>query len=61
MVSQIYPSKLQLNNSNISDTKASDLPLHVFISNDKVSCKYYNKRYDFDFKLSILISRFQCS
>ena len=31
MVSQIYPSELQLNKANISDTKAAFLDLHVSI------------------------------
>ena len=37
MVSQIYPSKLQLDKSNTSDTKATFLDLHLSISNDIVS------------------------
>ena len=53
MVSQIYPSELQFNKTNISDTKAALLDLHLSISNDIVSTKIYDKRDDFDFKLSI--------
>ena len=34
MVSQIYPAELQLNNANTSDTEASIMDLHLFISND---------------------------
>ena len=34
MVSQIYPSELQLNKANNSDTKAAFLDLHLSISND---------------------------
>ena len=49
MVSQIYPSELQLNKANISDTKAAFLDLHVSIFNDMVSTKIYDKRDDFDF------------
>ena len=49
MVSQIYPSELQLDKANTSDTKAAFLDLHLSISNDIVSTKIYNKRYDFDF------------
>ena len=37
MVSQIYPSELQLNKVNTSDTKAAFLDLHLSISNDIVS------------------------
>ena len=36
MVSQIYPSKLQLNKANTSDTEAAFLDLHLSISNDIV-------------------------
>ena len=36
MVSQIYPSELQLNEANTSDTKAAVLDLHLSISNDIV-------------------------
>ena len=50
-VSQIYPSDLQLNKTNISDTKAAFLDLHLSISNDIVSTKIYDKRDDFDFEL----------
>ena len=34
MVSQIYPSELQLNKANTFDTKAAFLDLHLLISND---------------------------
>ena len=51
MVSQIYPSELQLNKANTSDTKAAFLDLHLSISNDIVSSKIYDKRDDFDFEI----------
>ena len=51
MVSQIYPSKLQLNKSNTSDTEAAFFDLHLSISTDIVSTKIYDKRDDFDFKI----------
>ena len=51
MVSQIYPSELQLNKSNTSDTKAAFLDLHLSISNDIVSPKIYDKCDDFDFEI----------
>ena len=51
MVSQIYPSELQLNKANASDTKAAFLDLHLSISNDIVSTKVYDKRDDFDFEI----------
>ena len=47
MVSQIYPSELQLNKANISDTEALFLDLHLSISNGIVSIKIYNKADDF--------------
>ena len=51
MVSQIYPSELQLNKANTSDTKAAFLNLHLSISNDIVFTKIYDKRDDFDFEI----------
>ena len=51
MVSQIYPSELQLNKVNTSDTEATFLGLHFHISNDIVSTKIYDKHDDFDFKI----------
>ena len=51
MVSQIYPSELQLNKANASDTKAAFLGLHLSISNDIVATKIYDKRDDFDFEI----------
>ena len=51
MVSQIYPSEVQLNKANTSDTEATFLDLHLSISNDIVSTKIYDKRDDFDFEI----------
>ena len=51
MVSQIYPSELQLNKDNTSNTKAAFIDLHLSISNDIVSTKNYDKRDDFDFEI----------
>ena len=51
MVSQIYPSELQLNKANTSDTKAAFLDLHLSISNEIVFTKIYDKRDDFDFEI----------
>ena len=48
MVSQIYPSELQLNKANTSDTTAALLNLHLSISN-AISTKIHDKRDDFDF------------
>ena len=51
MVSQIYPSELQLNKANASYTEAAFLDMHLSISNDIVSTKIYDKRDDFDFEI----------
>ena len=51
MVSQIYPSELQLNKANTSDTEAAFLDLHLSIFNNIVSTKIYDKRDDFDFEI----------
>ena len=49
--SQIYPSELQLNKANTSDTVAPFSDLHLSISNDIVYKKIYDKRGDFDFEI----------
>ena len=51
MVNQIYPSELQLNKANISDTEAPFLDLHLSVANGFVSAKIYDKRDDFDFDM----------
>ena len=51
LASQIYPSELQLNKTNTSDTKAAFLDLHLSISNHIVSTKIYDKRDEFDFEI----------
>ena len=51
MVSQIYPTGLELNKANTSDTKAPFLDLHLSISNDIVSTKINDKRDYFDFEI----------
>ena len=51
MVSQIYPSELQLNKAKTSDTEASFLHLPLSISKDVVSTKIYDKRDEFDFEI----------
>ena len=48
MVSRIYPSELQLNKANVSDTEVSFLDLHLSISDGFVNTKIYDKRDDFD-------------
>ena len=51
MVSQIYPSKLQLNKISTFDTKAAILDLHLSIFNDIISTKIYDKRDYFYFEI----------
>ena len=46
---RIYPTELQLNRTNSSDTEASFLDLNLCISYSTVSTKIYDKRDDFDF------------
>ena len=49
MVGQIYPTGLQLNKANSSDTEAPFLDLNLSITNDIISSKIYDKRNDFNF------------
>ena len=49
MVDRIYPTELQLNRANFSDTEAPFLDLNL--SNGTVSTKLYDKRNDFDFDI----------
>ena len=51
MVNRIYPSELQLNKADVSDTEASFLDLHLSISDGFVQTKIYDKRDDFDFDI----------
>ena len=52
MVSQIYPSELQLNKGNTSYTEVAFLDLHLSISNAIVSTKIYDKCDDFYFEIA---------
>ena len=51
MVGQIYPTELQLNKANSSDTEAPFLDLYLSITNGIVSSKIYDKRDDFNFEI----------
>ena len=51
IVSQIFPSGLKLNKANTSETEAVFLDMHLFISNDIVSTKIYDKRDNLDFEI----------
>ena len=51
MVDRIYPTELQLNKANSSDTGSLFFYLNLYISNGTVSTKIYDKRDDFDFDI----------
>ena len=51
MVHRIYPTELQLNRTNSSDTEAPFLDFDLCISDGTVSTKIYDKRDDFDFDI----------
>ena len=51
MVGQIYPTELQLNMANSSDTEAPSLDLVLSKTNGIVSSKIYDKRGDFSFEI----------
>ena len=51
MVNRIYPSELQLNKANVSDTETSVLDLHSSILDGFVKTKIYDKWDDFDFDI----------
>ena len=48
---QIYPTELQLNKANSSDTEAPFLDLNLSVSNGIVSSKIYDKRDDLNFEI----------
>ena len=47
----MYPTELQLNKANSSDTEAPFLDLNLSITNDIVSSKIYDKQDDFNFEI----------
>ena len=47
----MYPSELQLNKANSSETEAPFLDLHLSILDGFISCKIYDRRDDFDFEI----------
>ena len=51
MLGQIYPTELQLNKANSSDTEARFLDLNLSITNGIVSSKIYDKRDDLNFEI----------
>ena len=53
MVGQIYPTELQLNKANSSETEAPFLDLNLSITNGIVSSKIYDIKWD-DFNFEIV-------
>ena len=51
MEGQIYPTELQFNKVNSSDTEAPFSDLNLSITNGIVSSKIYDKREDFNFDI----------
>ena len=51
MVGKIYPTELQLNKANSSDTEAPFLDLNLSITNGIVASKIYDKRDVFNFEI----------
>ena len=51
MMDRIYPTELQLNKANSSNTEVTFLDLNLCISNGTVYTKIYDKRDDFDFDI----------
>ena len=53
LISQIYPSELQLDKANSFETKAPFWDLHLSILDGFISCKIYESCDDFDFEIVI--------
>ena len=51
IIGHIYPTELQLDKANSSDTEAPFLDLNLSITNGIVSSKIYDKRDDFNFEI----------
>ena len=51
LISQIYPSELQLYKSNSSETESPFLNSHLSILDRFISCKIYDNHIDFDFEI----------
>ena len=51
LVGNIYSAAIQLSKVNTSDTEASILDAHLFISNDTFPTKIYDQSDDFDFEI----------
>ena len=57
MVNSIYPSELQLNKANVSDTEALFLDLYLSVPNGFVKTNIFDKRDDFEFDIVNLVPR----
>ena len=51
MVGQIYPTELQLNKANSSDTEVPFMHLNLSITNDIIYSKIYDRRDGFNFEI----------
>ena len=51
LILNIYPTELQFNKPNSSDTEASFLDLDLYITNDIVSSTIYDTRDDLNFRI----------
>ena len=51
MIGHVYPTELQLNKANSSDTEVPFLDLNLSITNGIVSSKIYNKQNVFNFEI----------
>ena len=51
MINHIYPSSLQLDMANVSNTEASFLDLYLSISNGFIKTKIFDKSDNFDFDI----------
>ena len=60
-IQKIYPTELQLNKANPSDTEAPFLDLDLSITNGIVSTKIYDKRDDFNFEIVNFPFLWRCS
>ena len=53
LISQMYPSELQLNKTNSSETETPFFDLHLSVLDGFMSCQIYDKHDDFNFEIVI--------
>ena len=51
MLSQMFPTELQLNKANSFDNEAPFFALHLCTANDEIPSTIYNERDDFKFEV----------